>query len=85
MANGTLSPQASQAVGYKQMISHLTGDLDLETAIEQTKIATRRLAKQQRTWLRRFKARPGTIWISVQDQDIETLAQMLLERLEASG
>ena len=49
-----LSPQAAQAVGYAEMIDHLRGGCSLEDAIERIKINTRQLAKQQRTWFRRF-------------------------------
>ncbi len=41
-----------RCVGYRQMWSHLAGDIDLDTAIEQAKAATRQLAKRQLTWLR---------------------------------
>jgi len=49
-----LSEQAAQAVGYAEMIAHLRGQCTLEEAVEQIKINTRRLAKKQRTWFRRW-------------------------------
>ena len=49
-----LSRQAAQAVGYAEMIDHLAGRGTLEEAVERIKINTRRLAKKQRTWHRRF-------------------------------
>lgn len=51
---GGMSDQAAQAVGYAEMISHLRGELSLEEAAERMKISTRRLARKQRTWQRRF-------------------------------
>ncbi len=51
---GGLGPQAVQAVGYAEMIDHLRGHCTLEEARERIKIHTRRLAKKQRTWHRRF-------------------------------
>jgi tRNA dimethylallyltransferase len=42
------------AIGYPQAIAHLEGSLDLETAIDATATATRRLARRQRNWLRRL-------------------------------
>ncbi len=51
-----LSMQAREAVGYKQIIAHLTGSLPLDDAVEQIKIQTRHLAKLQRTWLKRFES-----------------------------
>jgi len=51
---GGLSDQAAQAVGYAEMIDHLEGRCTLAEALERIKINTRRLAKKQRTWQRRF-------------------------------
>jgi len=51
---GGMSDQAAQAVGYAEMISHLRGELSLDEAAERMKISTRRLARKQRTWQRRF-------------------------------
>lgn len=53
---GSLGPQAAEALGYKQLIAHFEGRCGLEAAVEQIKIATRRYAKSQRTWLRRLAA-----------------------------
>ena len=50
-----LGPQAIQALGYKQVTEYLKGSTTIEQAFEKTKILTRRLAKTQRTWLRRFR------------------------------
>ncbi len=57
-----LAPQAAQAVGYAEMIEHIEGRTTLDEAIERIKINTRRLAKKQRTWQRRF---PDVEWIDV--------------------
>lgn len=51
-----LSRTARQALGYAEMIEHLSGRMSLADAIEFIKINTRQLAKAQRTWLRRFRA-----------------------------
>jgi tRNA dimethylallyltransferase len=51
---GGLSPQASQAVGYAEMIAHLKGEMTFDGAVERIKINTRQLAKKQRTWHRRW-------------------------------
>ena len=41
-----------RAVGYRQLWTHIQGDNNLEDAVEQAVVATRRLAKRQLTWLR---------------------------------
>lgn len=64
---GLLGPQARQAIGYKQLIGHMQGRCDLDEAFEKTKIVTRRFARQQRTWMRRFV---GVGWIDAGQDDI---------------
>ncbi len=44
---------ASQAIGYVQMLAHLDGEYDLDTAQELTFIGTRRYVRRQRSWFRR--------------------------------
>ncbi len=60
---GGIGEQAAQAVGYAEIIRHLRGESSLEEAVEQIKINTRRLAKAQRTWMRRM---PGTRWVDAE-------------------
>lgn len=43
---------AGQAIGYKEIIAHLSGGCSLEEAVEQIKLASRRYAKRQLTWFR---------------------------------
>lgn len=40
------------ATGYVELLRHLEGEVDLETATEQIRAATRRYARRQITWLR---------------------------------
>lgn len=61
-----VSPQAAQAVGYAELFAHFQGRLTLDEAVEKIKINSRRLAKQQRTWLRRL---PGITWLDPADPD----------------
>jgi tRNA dimethylallyltransferase len=57
---GELSRTASEATGYAELIAHLRGELTLEEAIEQIKIATRQLARRQMKWFRRW---PQIQWL----------------------
>ncbi len=43
---------ASQAVGYRELIAHLAGELNLSEAKELVKLRTRQFAKRQGTWFR---------------------------------
>jgi tRNA dimethylallyltransferase len=42
-----------EALGYKQAVMRLRGEITLEEAVESTIIETRQYAKRQRTWFRR--------------------------------
>ena len=64
---GGFGAQAATAVGYRELIAHLHGATREDDAFEAIKIATRQLAKQQRTWLKRFADTPGSTWIDVGD------------------
>jgi tRNA A37 N6-isopentenylltransferase MiaA/REP element-mobilizing transposase RayT len=55
--------QSCEALGYKQLLAHLDGSTSLDDAVEQIKIQTRRFAKNQRTWLKRLRMTPGSVWI----------------------
>lgn len=46
---------ALQAIGYKEIIEYLQGNITKDAAIEQLKQNTRRFAKRQLTWFRRMK------------------------------
>ena len=43
---------ANKAIGAKELIMHLNGEIPLETAIEKATIATRQYAKRQKTWIK---------------------------------
>lgn len=75
-----LSPQARCAIGYAEMIEHLEGRLSVDEAVEQIKKNTRRLAKGQRTWFRRFS---GVVWIDVgADEPVESVLDRAMQRID---
>lgn len=51
---------ASRAIGYAQAIGHLRGTLTEGDAIDQTQALTRRYARRQVGWFRRY---PGARWL----------------------
>jgi len=59
--NATVS--SLRAVGYRQMVQYLEGDMGWDEMVERGIIATRQLAKRQFTWLR---AEKDAVWL---DQD----------------
>lgn len=49
----------SAAIGYRELLAHLDGELSLPDAVELIKRDTRRFAKRQLTWYRRM---PYIVW-----------------------
>jgi tRNA dimethylallyltransferase len=72
----SLSKQARCAIGYAEIIEHLEGKIGLEEAVEQIKKNSRRLAKGQRTWFKRFK---GVKWVDIEPEEP---TERILERTE---
>jgi tRNA dimethylallyltransferase len=54
-------PTAMQAIGYKEIVEFLNGEISKEEAIEKIKQETRRYAKRQLTWFKRIE---GIKWIN---------------------
>ena len=63
-----LSKQAASAIGYAEIIDHLSGQTTLDDAIELIKKNTRKFAKQQRTW---FKTFPGVNWLDITPYEMQ--------------
>jgi len=74
--------QAREGLGYKQVLAWLEGTdpqiKTLEDAFEKTKVLTRRFAKQQRTWLKRFTK---TKWIDCEGKHAGEIAERACELL----
>ena len=75
---GRLGTQAREALGYKQIIDALEGRCSLDAAIEQIKIQTRRFARKQRTWLRRFRIHPRSHWLAADAISTQDLVEQAL-------
>ncbi|MDI6733602.1 MAG: tRNA (adenosine(37)-N6)-dimethylallyltransferase MiaA [Planctomycetota bacterium] len=61
-SNTGLSRQAEQAVGYKEVVRYLRGEITLEQTKELVKKNTRHLARKQMTWFRKF---PNIKWVEI--------------------
>ena len=79
-----LGPQAREALGYKQILAWLEGTdpkiTTLDEAFEKTKVLTRRFAKQQRTWLKRFTE---TRWFDCDEADGRSIADRVIGHLSS--
>jgi len=64
-----------QAIGYKEIISYLEGEIELSEAINILKRNTRRFAKRQLTWFRRDNR---IKWIDIKDfKDIDDIGNYI--------
>ncbi|MFT8395573.1 tRNA (adenosine(37)-N6)-dimethylallyltransferase MiaA [Propionibacterium sp.] len=70
---------ASRALGYRQVLSMLDGDVTLDQAITATIERTRRFARKQLGWFRRDSR---ICWLPAQDPD---LVSRILAELEMTG
>ena len=74
---------ASRAVGYSQFLRVVEGTTSIETAIEETVVATRQLARRQSTW---FRADPRIHWLDFSDPLDENVTRVVeLFRRTAAG
>jgi tRNA dimethylallyltransferase len=55
---------APRAIGYKEVVAHLRGELSEQEARERTARATRRFARRQDSW---FRKDPRIVWLQYDD------------------
>ena len=71
-----------QAIGYKEIVMYINGEIPLEEAIRLIKRNTKRYAKRQFTW---FKKEENILWIDITGiQDVNEIlkrARQLLDGL----
>ena len=74
---------ASRAIGYAQAVAQLRGELSQNDAIEQTKRLTRRYARRQVSWFKRY---PELEWLDASGLDASGLdvSELDVSELEAS-
>ena len=70
-----LGVTASRAIGYAQALGQIRGELSEVEAIEQTRVLTRKYARRQVGWFRRY---PQTIWLDSDDPDRVAAARQIL-------
>ena len=67
LAGGGFSRSAGQALGYKEIVTHLRGEISLEEAIARVIVRTRQFAVRQLRWFRRD---PRVTWIDVETDPV---------------
>jgi tRNA dimethylallyltransferase len=69
---------ASRAIGYREVMAHLAGELSLDEAKERTVIATRQFARRQDSW---FRKDPRIEWIPWDDPDRAERAEAVVRKI----
>jgi tRNA dimethylallyltransferase len=70
---------AARAIGYAQALAQLAGDLTEHQAIDQTSALTRKYARRQVSWFRRYAS---TVWL---DHDAPDLVDSARAAMAAAG
>ena len=70
------SRTAAQAVGYKELVPVVRGEISRDEGVIQAVLATRQLVRRQRRWFRRD---PRIMWYSNSDEAFEVVLRLLEE------
>ena len=77
------SATAMQAIGYREALRHLAGELSKEEAIHETVARTRKFARRQRTW---FRHQASVSWIDVRaNGTVSAVAEHVLGHWQRHG
>jgi tRNA dimethylallyltransferase len=72
--HGRLSRTAAQAIGYREVLDHLDGKIELNAALDAVVVRTRRFARRQRMWFRRD---PRITWFGAPGNPCTVLPALL--------
>ena len=72
----TKSSQCMQAIGYKEIIEYLEGNISLEQAIELIKLNSRHYAKRQLTFFKKYDL------IQLEPSDVKILAKNIVDGID---
>ena len=66
-----------QTIGYQEIISYLSGEIDLDSCVEKISAATRQYAKRQLTW---FRKEDKVKWLDISKDDPAEEVSMILDK-----
>jgi tRNA dimethylallyltransferase len=75
---GELSREARQALGYKELLAHLDGEVSLDEAVADIVLHTRQFAVRQERWFRRD---PRIQWVTVKADPVAEVTPHVLALL----
>jgi len=70
------SKTAGQALGYKETLMYLDGEISEDAAVEMIVTRTRQFAVRQERWFRRD---PRVRWIDVEDDPVAEVAPIVIK------
>ncbi|UOF89441.1 tRNA (adenosine(37)-N6)-dimethylallyltransferase MiaA [Fodinisporobacter ferrooxydans] len=68
-----------QAIGYKEIVAYISGECTFDEAVAMIKQGSRRYAKRQLSWFRRF---PEIKWFHVDEEDSAIILQKMVSEIE---
>ena len=71
---------ALSGIGYKEIISHLKGEITLDEAVSKIKLSSRRYAKRQLTWFRHVENR-HTVFLDTESGNMKEISDVFAEIL----
>lgn len=81
--NGMLAGTAAQAIGYKEVLGYINGEMTITEASDLLKQKTRNYAKRQLTW---FRSQKNMNWLEYSAEDtFDDILQKATEILVANG
>ena len=72
---------ASQAIGYKELLTYIRGESSLEDAVELLKLSSRRYAKRQLTWFR-HEADAVRVFVDREDGSMKNIHDLECEVID---
>jgi len=73
-----LSREAKQALGYRELLEHLEGQISLDEAVAQVVLHTRQFAVRQERWFRRD---PRIEWVTVHEDPVAEVTPRIIALL----
>lgn len=74
LAGPPLSRTAAQALGYRELLTHLEHDVPLDDALDEAVLRTRQFARRQRRW---FARDPRITWLEADADPLDRLPELL--------
>lgn len=66
---------ARNAVGYREVLAALNGEVSMDQALELASVSTKKLARKQRTWFQRDPRIRWIPWIDDPDQRLRRILE----------